>query len=210
MMEFRNSYTNLASRSYANVYRSSDVPINFGLNRWQAALVRLLAPDRAAHLDPALWHPDDTDENVAVHLINCLVSVPMVSIELDEYPHSPLDLIRYWIGFYNEHRDTIIHGAFKPELAQGHVPAIQFDGRSETIIGLYEDVPVRLISVKPKLWILNASTKPYVEFASDVPETNYEATLHDKFGKIVSKQPVALHGGRVPIEIGGSAELVMQ
>src|SRR5262249_44904461 len=155
-------------------------------NRWQAVMLRLLAPDRAVHLDPALWHEKDTDENVAVHLINCLVSVPMVSIELDRYPQSHLNLIRYWIGFYNEHRDCIIHGAFNPDLQLGHVPSILFDGRSEAIISLYESVPVTLDSAKPKLWLLNASTKPYIEFEPDAPNVNYEATLRDKFGKIVS------------------------
>jgi alpha-galactosidase len=33
LVEFRNTYANLASRSYANIYRSSDVLINFSLNR---------------------------------------------------------------------------------------------------------------------------------------------------------------------------------
>src|SRR5207302_2063394 len=69
LLEFRNPYANLASRSYSNIYRSSDVPINFSLNRWQAVMLRLLTPDRAIHMDPALWHPSETDENVAVHLI---------------------------------------------------------------------------------------------------------------------------------------------
>ena len=75
LIEYRNSYTNLASRSHGNIYRSSDVPINFTMNRWQAVMLRLLTPDRAVHLDPMLWHPDDTDENVAVQLIHCMVNV---------------------------------------------------------------------------------------------------------------------------------------
>ncbi|KAA3664598.1 MAG: hypothetical protein DWQ04_04915 [Chloroflexi bacterium] len=57
-----------------------------------------------------LWHPDDTDENVVVHLINCIATVPMVLIDLEQYPQRHLDLIRYWIGFYNRHRLTIIQG----------------------------------------------------------------------------------------------------
>jgi len=207
LIEFRNSYTNLASRSYANVYRSSDVPINFGLNRWQAALVRLLAPDRAAHLDPALWHPSDTDENVAVQLINCLVSVPMVSIQLDEYPKSHLDLIRYWIGFYNEHRDTIIHGDFRPVIGLGFIPLIACIGSLETIISLYEDVPVAPQPHNSKLWILNASTRSYVELDSADWAGTWDMTVRDKFGKVVAQQQIQLPVAQLSVEVGGSLEL---
>ncbi len=207
LIEFRNSYANLASRSYANIYRSSDVPINFALNRWQAVMLRLLAPDRAVHLDPALWHPNDSDENVAVHLINCLVSVPMVSIELDKYPQSHLDLIRYWIGFYNEHRDTIIHGEFKPTLALGHVPLIVFKGVTETIIGLYDDVPVALDPQWTNVWLLNASTRPYIELGVSEPRGDCEIIVRNKFGQIVSKQAVGLPTARLSVEVGGSVEL---
>jgi alpha-galactosidase len=206
LIEFRNSYTNLASRSYANLYRSSDVPINFGLNRWQAVMLRLLTPDRAVHLDPALWHQNDSDENVAVHLINCLVSVPMVSIELDKYPQTHLDLIRYWIGFYNQHRDTIVHGEFRPILRLGHVPMIQFVGNSELIVGLYEDIPVSLERQK-HTWILNASTRPYIELTADEPHGECEITLRDKFGCVIGQEKMHFPVGQIEIEVGGSVEI---
>ncbi|MGH2560326.1 MAG: glycoside hydrolase family 36 protein [Thermomicrobiales bacterium] len=207
LIEFRNSYTNLASRRYANLYRSSDVPLNFTLNRWQVVMLRLLAPDRAVHLDPALWHPNDTDDNVAVHLINCLVGVPMVSIELDRYPRSHLDLIRHWIGFYNEHRRTLIHGAFKPALHLGHVPAIYFASEEETIAALYDDVPLKL-DPAPRLSLLNASTRPYVEISGGGLEGAYQVVERDKFGRLASEQDVVFPQAHLDVEVGGCVELV--
>lgn len=207
MIEFRNPYANLASRRYANLYRSSDVPLNFTLNRWQAVMLRLLTPDRAVHLDPALWHPDDTDENVAVHLINCLVGVPMVSIELDRYPRSHVELIRHWIGFYNRHRQTFVGGGFRPVLGLGHVPAVRFAGDGEEIVALYDDVPVTL---QPTPWtaILNASTRPYVDVSGDGPKGDYRMVERDKLGRTVSERVVPLPQARLAVEIGGSLELV--
>ena len=130
LIEFCNAYANLASRRYANLYRASDVPLNFALNRWQVTMLRLLVGDRAVHLDPAVWHPADPDENVAVYLINAISSVPMISVELDRYPQAHLDLIRYWIAFYRAHRDTMIFtGEFlAPEIRLGHVPLIRTMG----------------------------------------------------------------------------------
>jgi alpha-galactosidase len=210
LIEFRNSYANLASRSYANIYRSSDVPLNFSLNRWQAVMLRLLTPDRAVHLDPALWHPSDSDTNIAVHLINLIVSVPMVSIELDQYPQTHIDLIRYWIGFYNAHRDTIIAGDFRPELRLGYVPVIYFVGKQEIIIGLYDDVAVSLSSEKDigTIWILNASTRPTLDISDCDLDGVYQVTTHDKFGCVVTTQPVHFPVAQLSVEVGGSIEIL--
>jgi alpha-galactosidase len=207
LIEFRNTYANLASRSYANIYRSSDVPINFSLNRWQAVMLRLLVPDRAVHLDPALWHPDESDENVAVHLLNLLVSVPMVSIELDQYPPRHLDLIRYWIGFYNAHRETIIRGEFKPVLRQGYIAAIHFVGTHETIIGLYDDIPVTLGANAETVWILNGSTRPTIDLAPPGADGVRTVIVRSKFGEIVSQEDRCFPLAQLSVQVGGSVEI---
>lgn len=208
LIEFRNRYTNLASRRYGNIYRSSDVPINFTLNRWQTVMLRLLTPDRAVHMDPMLWHPDDTDENVAVHLINGIASVPMVSIELDQYPQSHLDLIRYWIGFYQQHRRTLVKGGFRPRLAPTHIPLIEFVGEDELITGLYSSCAVRLYSTYRTQWILNASEDAFVEF--EMPSSvSGRVISRNKFGHILFDQTYTELPSRLQIEIGGSLEIRM-
>lgn len=208
LIEFRNSYTNLASRTYSNIYRSSDVPINFTLNRWQAVMLRLLTPDRAVQLDPGLWHPDDDDTNVAVHLINLLVSVPMISIELDLYPQTHLDLIRYWIGFYNAHRDTIIHGDFKPVLRASYIPAIYFCGSEESIIGVYDDLAISVDSSSPKTWILNASTQARIDLIPSSEIFQRRVICRDKFGNICSEEDMNFPLPYLKVEIGGSLEII--
>lgn len=203
LIEFRNTYTNLASRSYGNLYRSSDVPINPGLNRWQAVLLRLLAPDRAVHTDPGLWHPEDSNENVAVHLINLLAAVPMIFVELDKYPNAHLELLRDWIGFYNTHKNTLVHGRFEPVFRNGSNPMIRFSTSEETIIALYDDVPV-VIDNEPCLWLLNASTRPLIHF--DEVSGSYLVWTRDKFGKVIGQRHLD-KAGKFEVEIGGSLEL---
>jgi alpha-galactosidase len=210
LIEVRNSYANLAARRYANLYRASDAPINFALNRWQVVMLRLLAPNRAVHLDPALWHPADSDEAVAVHLINLICSVPMVSVELDRYPQSHLDLIRHWIGFYQAHRDTIIHGQFAPDLQLGHIPLIRFNGPGERIIGLYEDYAFSLADGVTPLWILNGSTRPFVELLPVLPDGfagSREVVTRDKFGCLVAQETLTFPRPRLAVEVGGSLEI---
>jgi alpha-galactosidase len=207
LIELRNRYTNLAGRRYGNLYRASDVPLNFAWNRWQATMLRLLAPDRAVHLDPALWHPDDNEENVAVHLINIICSVPIVSVELDRYPQSHLQLIRYWIGFYQTHRQAIIHGRFEPTIRLGHIPLLRFSGDQERIIGVYDDFAFALEEGPLPLWLLNASTRPYLEFVPGTLRGTYEVTQRDKFGNILGKMELQFPIHRLEVEIGGSLEV---
>ncbi len=207
LIELRNRYANLASRRYGNLYRSSDVPFNFTWNRWQVATLRLLAPNRAAHFDPALWHPQDSGENVAVHLINAICSVPMISVELDRYPQSHLELIRYWIGFYNQHRATIVHGNFRPEFHQGYLPLIRFTSETERIIGLYDDIAFTFGHGPWPLWILNASTRPYVELLSNEFGGEYRVSERDKFGVVVKQETIAFPVARLAVEVGGSLEI---
>jgi alpha-galactosidase len=213
LIELRNSYTNLAGRRYGNLYRASDVPFNFAWNRWQATMLRLLVPDRAVHLDPAIWHPEDSAENVAVHLINLICSVPMVSIELDRYPQSHIDLIRHWIGFYRAHRATIIHGQFAPRLLLGHVPLIRYGGDAETIIGVYEDfafTPEGAAGLP--LWLLNATTRPYLELlpgtASGAWHGSHRVTRYDKFGSVVGESIVEFPAAHLAVEVGGYLHIV--
>ena len=64
----------------------------------------------------------------------------MLTVELDAYPQSHIDLIRYWTGFYNDHRQTIVHGEMNPTLRLGHVPSVTFVGPQKRLSGLYEKI----------------------------------------------------------------------
>lgn len=208
LIEFRSTYANLCSRRYANLYRASDVPINFALNRWQITMLRLLAPDRAVLLDPALWHPGDTEENVAAHLINAISTVPMLSVELERYPPAHLRLIRAWIAFYRDHKNTIVHGTFAPEIRLGHVPLIRFFGDSERIIGLYDDVAFAPGEGPTPLWILNASTRPSVALLPEGLSGVYTVRTRDRFARLRSERTVSFPVASLEVEVGGSLEIL--
>ena len=207
LIEFRNSYSNLASRRYANLYRSSDVPFNPTLNRLQAIFLRLLVPDRAVHLDPVVWHPGESDENVAVHLINGIVSVPTISIDLERCPQSHLRLIRHWLGFYRAHRATLAHGAFLPLLRHGYVPAVAFASDTETIVAVYDDIPVA-IERATSHWLLNASTQPHLDVLGSGLQGACRVVERSRFGTVVGERDVSFPQARLGVEVGGSLEIV--
>ncbi len=208
LVEFRNSYSNLAGRRFANLYRANDTPFNPANNRWQVALLRLLAPDRAAALDPVCWGQDASLEEVAVMLINALCGVPMVSVDLGTCQPGYLNLLRYWIGFYNQHRDTLAHGEFLPEFHHNALPVIRFVGKNERILALYEDYPLTLdMQAGDAVWVLNASTRPYIDLLPDKSTGSWMVTAGDKFGSPVYTKVIALPVSRLEVPVGGSLEI---
>jgi hypothetical protein len=82
--------------------------------------------------------------------------------------------------FYTDHLDTIIHGEFVPEFRRNCLPVIRFHGRSERIIGLYEDFPLAIGEGASPVWILNASSRPFVELLPDGSTGIRAVVVYDK------------------------------
>ena len=131
----------------------------------------------------------------------------MISIELSNYPETHLDIIRYWIDFYNKHRKTIIHGEFKPQLHPTHIPLIDFVGEDEIITGLYETTKVTRYNVD-RQWILNASTRSTIEFEGQLSEP-CRVIGRNKFGSIVFDQQIDQLQQTMEVEAGGSLEITV-
>ncbi len=208
LIEFRNSYANLATRRFANLYRATDTPFNAADNRWQVAMLRLLAPDRAVALDPLCWSQDTSQEDLAVTLINGLCGVPMISVDLAACPLDHLNVLRYWIEFYNKHRSTLAHGEFLPEFQHNTLPLVRFIGKNERILALYEDYPLTLdVKEGDDVWVLNASTRPYVDILPDKSEGTWPVNVWDKFGVSVYTKVLAFPLSRLEVPVGGSLEI---
>ena len=169
-------------------------------------MLRLLVPDRAVQMDPILWHAKDANEDVALHLISGIASVPMISVELDEYPRTHLDLIRFWIGFYNSHRQTIIHGGFRPRFHPTHIPLIDFVGEDEVITGLYDTARVTMFDEAPAQWVLNASPESFGEFENESSRPRHVGG-RDKYSGVVYERSCDPVPTRLEIGIGRSVEI---
>jgi hypothetical protein len=80
-------------------------------------------------------------------------------------------------------------------------------GRSTTI-GLYGSIPVELKAEPTPLWILNASSRPYVDLLPNEFCGSHNVVTRYKFGQAVKLEPIIFPVTRLEVEIGGSLEII--
>ena len=126
MIEFRQTYVGPAIRKFGNMLRVTDCPNDSLCNRQDVVNLRLTSGKTAVHSDMLMWHPDDTVESAALEFIGALYSVPQVSVKIARLPESHKQMLRFYLSFWRENRDTILGGkiiAHNPESAYSTVCA---------------------------------------------------------------------------------------
>ncbi|MDQ3854973.1 MAG: alpha-galactosidase, partial [Chloroflexota bacterium] len=119
MVEFRQSYIGPLMRKYGNMFRAGDCPNEAVDNRVRTLDIRLLADGTATHADMLMWHPDEPTESAALQLLNVLFSVPQISVLLDRVTPEHVEMLRFWLGFWREHRDVLLDGVLAPLHPEG-------------------------------------------------------------------------------------------
>ncbi len=163
MIEFRQTYIGPLMKRYGNLFRAGDCPLDAEGNRIRTLDIRLLCGDTAAHSDMIMWHPDDLVENAALQFVNIIFSVPQISVRLDRIPEDHKAMLRFWLSFWNEHRDTLLGGELKPlhpELLYTQVSAVS---DRKIIAAAYGDGMVQIPGNAPGTWyIVNGTRRPGV------------------------------------------------
>ena len=77
---------------------------------------------------------------------------------LKDIPQEHLEIIKKWISFTSEHRETLLHSEFRPHHPELGYPVIEAESDTERIVAVYQDnVVVEAAPRGKRLYILNAS-----------------------------------------------------
>ena len=201
LIEFRNTYTNLAAAALSNVYRASDVPLTPDLNLWQVTMLRLMAPGRAIHMDPMFWHADESDRNVSLQLMRGLAGVPMVSVRLTETRATHLALIRHWLAFYTRHRTTLWHGAFAPVIEGHSIRQLCFTDPTRRIVMALGESVIDCPASPAEQIVLNASVHGSLVLAL---AARSRLQVFDMWGKELESRDAEAGHVALEVEPGGS------
>jgi alpha-galactosidase len=210
MVEFRQSYVGPLMRKYGNMFRAMDCPNDAVENRMHTLDIRLLAGDTAAHSDMLMWHAGDPVHSAALQLVNVLFSVPQISVLLDQIPSEHVEMLRFWLGCWREHRDVFLDGALEPLHPESVYPVVLARTESKLAAAAYENAVVPLEREIPStLLVVNGTLEEGVALyvADDAGTRGIE--VQDCRGRVTRTDSIALETGlhRIDIPPAGVAVL---
>ena len=154
-IEFRQPYIGPLMRKYGNMFRSGDCPVDIVQNRVNTVDIRLLCGNTAAHTDMVMWHKDEPVESAALQMLNGLFAVPQLSVRIDTLPDDHREMIRFWLRFFQDNRDLLLHATIEPLHPETLYPQVSVRTDTRMIAACYgpnivtfdQDVPGQLIVV---------------------------------------------------------------
>ncbi|HWB97747.1 MAG TPA: TIM-barrel domain-containing protein [Bryobacteraceae bacterium] len=197
LIETRMKMSNLNVKQFANVLETTDMPFDFDLNRSLGVVVRSFSAGSAAKLDPAQWHIQESDANVAKSCATVtLAGVPVFGVDFRLLPESHLRVIAAWMQYYRQFQQELTQGRFEPN---GFAPLFpQFSIRSGSKAFLYVGsssvAPVRVDRCN-EVHVVNASDSGRVALLLDgLAEGQWSAVVRDCYLEQALAQEVTVSG----------------
>ncbi|HJQ28483.1 MAG TPA: glycoside hydrolase family 36 protein [Rubrobacter sp.] len=210
MVEFRQSYVGPLMRKYGNMFRAMDCPNDAVENRMHTLDIRLLGGDTATHSDMLMWHPENPAESAALQLVNVLFSVPQISVLLDRIPPEHLEMLRFWLGFWREHRDVFLDGEIEPRNPESIYPVVLARTDAKLAAAAYGNAVVPLEGEVPStLIVVNGTLEGGVVLNLSGDAGTREVEVRDCRGRIARTDSVELETGlhRIDVPAAGVAVL---
>jgi alpha-galactosidase len=211
MVEFRQSYVGPLMRKYGNMFRAMDCPNDAVENRMHTLDIRLLCEDTAAHSDMLMWHTDEPVQSAVLQLVNVLFSVPQISVLLDQIPPEHLRMLRFWLGFWREHRDVLLDGALEPLHPEAIYPVVLARTESKLAAAAYGNAVVPLEGEIPStLLVVNGTLEEGVvlSLADDAGTRGIE--VRDCRGRVTRTDDIGLETGLCRIDIPPAGVAVLK
>ena len=207
LLEFRQPYWGPAMRRYGNMFRAGDCPHDLISNRLRTVDMRLCCGSAPVHSDMICWSREDTPEQAAAQLLHVLFSVPQISVKLTELPENHRRTLAFWLQFWMENRNTLLHGAFQPEGPQWNYPLISAEDSRCRISVVYasgQTVPVELAAGQ-RFHLINATEDSRVAVAWSGSSRQGECfnATGEAFGRIVLRPGLQV----IPLPVSGMLSL---
>ncbi|MGW4896082.1 glycoside hydrolase family 36 protein [Kitasatospora sp. NPDC004240] len=192
LVEHRQPYVSPGLWPYTTMIRATDCPLSPAENRQRTLDVRLVAGPVAVHADMLMWHPRETPEQIACHLINVLFSVPQISVDLARQSPAQLEALAFWLGVVRAHVPALQLGELLPTRPDLGYPMVTAAGEDTTVVARYAPLPVDAGTARRTLLVANADADPAVRLTGG--DGTASATVQDARGRTVWQGTVDLSG----------------
>jgi alpha-galactosidase len=211
MVEFRQSYVGPLMRKYGNMFRAMDCPNDAVENRMHTLDIRLLGGDTATHSDMLMWHAEDLVHSAALQLVNVLFSVPQISVLLDRIPPEHVEMLRFWLGFWREHRDVLLDGTLEPLYPEAIYPVVLARTESKLAAAAYGNAVVTLEGEIPStLLVVNGTPEQGVVLYVAEAAGARGIEVRDCRGRVTGTDNIELEAGLHKIDIPPAGVAVLK
>jgi len=176
LIEFRQTYIGPAIGICGNMLRVADCPQDALRNRIASIDLRLISGKCAVHSDMIMWNMNDSTENAALQLVNTLFCVPQISMLIDLLPEEHLSMLKFYLNFWNENRDTLLDGLLIPENPEAGYSMVTAQNATDIIAAGYSKNILTLQHDFEKIVFINATGKNncYIDFENCTDSYHYE------------------------------------
>ena len=209
LIEFRQSYIGPSIRRFGNLFRVADCPNDGFCNRIGIADIRLLAGQSAVHSDMLYWNADETVEQAALQVLDCLFGTMQYSLKIENLPPEHIRMSRFWISFMKEHIDLLQTGAFIPTEPQSLYPVITAKNERDVLTAVYvRNKIAEFVPCPGSFYLVNATPQPAICLKTE-NDVVRNLRVYNCMGDIVSEKQITLQKGLHMLEIplSGMAEL---
>ncbi len=137
LIEFRQSYIGPAIRKFGNMFRAGDCPADALSNRVRTIDLRLSSGNTAVHADMLEWSLEESAESAALQFLAILFAVPQISVRQAELPAEHREMLRFYLKFWCEHRETLLRGSLRPLAPELNYPIVYAAKGEETVAAVY-------------------------------------------------------------------------
>lgn len=195
MLEFRQTYNGPLMRTYGNIFRAVDCPIDDLENRLRICDIRLLAGNSAVHSDMIMWNVSDTVESAALQFINIMFSVPQISMLIDKLPESHYEMLKFYCGIWSKYKNTLLDGDFYPLNPHLKYNLICSHDENTLICSYHNNEVIHLDKVYKNNIFINGSACNELHLINKSGTCYKSIKVYDCTGKILSDENLTLIQG---------------
>ena len=206
IIEFRMNYTNLNNRQYGNCFRADDAPYDPDQIRRNMAMIKRWSGPIPPHADYAYWPSDESWENKCRFVASiCYGMVPTFSMDLTAMPDDEKKLIKAWLKFYQEHKETLTLGEFTPMSFDQHFSVSKIVGEEDCFVGLFSPTAPGQIDLMDemdkRIFLINGTGEDRISTVLKGLKGKRTATVFNAFHNEISKSPLSDAEGEMVLDI---------
>lgn len=201
LIEFRQKYIGPNMRKYGNMFRVSDCPDNYLLNRVGVLDLRLLSGNTAVHSDMLMWNVNEKVEVAALQIINVIFGAMQFSGRLSLMSEEHKKMVMFWIEFMKKNKELLLNSDIIVEEAHLLYTLAKTEKNGETVIAVYaKDKCAKLSRNIDKATILNGTQGNRIIAEITNPGT-YNVSICDCLGNVIEERNVMLNPGITSFDV---------